>query len=344
MLRVLIDTCVWLDLAKDYRQKPLLTAFESLIRAGEVSIVLPATIREEFARNKDRIIKESQQSLSGTFRRVKDAVRQFGREADKDTTLSLLSEVDHRIGTLGEAVNEMISQVEAIFEGCAVVETSDAVKLRAADRAIGDIAPFHRNKNRFNDAVLIETYADVLAAERGKGDKFAFVTANHHDFSAVHGDNRKPHPDLARLFDQDDTTYSLTLDPVLRNYAPDWFVDFPEVDIEGLEEPRRLSQIFEAIDELCSKVWYNRHLGLRNRVDSGRTKIVDTVVLRPGRRYPQNVVERDIWNGALAAAEKVEDKYGDDLGPWTDFEWGMINGKLSALRWVLGDEWDMLDT
>ena len=47
---------------------------------------------------------------------------------------------------------------------------------------------------------------------------------------------------------------------------------------------------------------------------------------------------------AMRAAErkygkrKIRNYYQDDFG------WGMLNGKLSALRWVLGDEWDNLDT
>lgn len=49
---------------------------------------------------------------------------------------------------------------------------------------------------------------------------------------------------------------------------------------------------------------------------------------------------------AQTARERVEEKYTEpgQLGPYTDFELGMLNGKLSALRWVLGAEWDFLDT
>jgi hypothetical protein len=50
---------------------------------------------------------------------------------------------------------------------------------------------------------------------------------------------------------------------------------------------------------------------------------------------------------ALSASGRaqLEAKYGgENLGPYTEFEWGMINGKLSALRWVTGSEWDFLDT
>jgi hypothetical protein len=56
-------------------------------------------------------------------------------------------------------------------------------------------------------------------------------------------------------------------------------------------------------------------------------------------------IHRGVWEGAEESARRLEQKYGmEELGPWDDFEWGMINGKLSALRWVLGEERDMLDT
>jgi hypothetical protein len=55
----------------------------------------------------------------------------------------------------------------------------------------------------------------------------------------------------------------------------------------------------------------------------------------------------EIWKGALLAAENVRARYdveGGELGPFDEFEWGMTCGKLSALRWVLGSDWDDLDT
>jgi hypothetical protein len=61
---------------------------------------------------------------------------------------------------------------------------------------------------------------------------------------------------------------------------------------------------------------------------------------------PTSRMKRWILSGlARWRRKKTEDEVGlENLGPWDDFEWGMINGKLSALRWILGDEWDMLDT
>lgn len=48
---------------------------------------------------------------------------------------------------------------------------------------------------------------------------------------------------------------------------------------------------------------------------------------------------------AKRAAEAIGLELGEEkLGPYTDFEWGELNGKLSALRWVLGEEWDSLHT
>lgn len=94
------------------------------------------------------------------------------------------------------------------------------------------------------------------------------------------------------------------------------------------DEPRSIEEIVEASEEFLDKIWFDRHLSLRHRIETGK-----------------ETVDPEIWKGALQSAQRVIEKYGEDnLGPYSDFEWGMLNGKLSALRWVLGDEWDMLDT
>lgn len=342
MLRLLIDTCIWLELAKDYRLKPLLTALGSLVKVGEVSLIVPRLVIDEFARNKERVVRESGQSVSSLVKRARRTVGQFGNDDTKAVTLAALADIDHRIVTMGEAVNDSIAQVEAIFAASHTEETTDALKIKAATRAIEKRAPFHKSKNSINDAILIETFADVVGTEREPGVTFAFVTDNHHDFSGT--DRRHPHPDIEVIFDEKDVIFSLNLREVLTDHAPEWFADFPDVDMEPFEEPKRLSDILAAIAEFHDKVWYNRHWGLRDDVESGRIKIVERGDWKPGGSYSPDEVVREIWEGALKAAEHMEAKYPNDLGPWSNFEWGMINGKLSALRWVLGDDWDMLDT
>jgi hypothetical protein len=340
---VLIDTCVWLDAAKDYQQQTILAALEELIRYGDIALILPRIVMDEFARNKARIIEESSRSLSSTIKRVKDVVEKFGDPRQKRTVLRQLNDVDHRLPTLGEAAVETVGRIEKLFAGSPIIETSDAVKLRAAQRAIDKRAPFHRQRNGIDDAILIEVYADAVAAKAPAGTRFAFITHNTKDFSHPHASNKLPHPDMAAYFSRVRSLYFITLGEALRRVRPAQFADLM-IEQEWMEEPRKLPEIVAAIDVLFDKVWYDRHQISLHKIESGKTKIVKKETF-PVKNHDRRPMQRDVWIRARKAAAKVEKKYGvENLGPYTDFDWGMINGKLSALRWVLGDEWDMLDT
>jgi predicted nucleic acid-binding protein len=115
MFKILIDTCVWLDIAKDYQQQAILTALEELVRQEELELLLPRIVLDEFARNKARIVEDSGRSLSSTLKRAKVAVEKFGDPRKKGTVLRQLNDVDHRIPMLGDAASDSITRIRNCF-------------------------------------------------------------------------------------------------------------------------------------------------------------------------------------------------------------------------------------
>jgi hypothetical protein len=88
------------------------------------------------------------------------------------------------------------------------------------------------------------------------------------------------------------------------------------------------SQIWKAQSELWDRVWYYRHMIWMEKVKAGTDK-----------------ASPDVIKLAKAAAARKRKEYGSSVGRYMDdFEWGYMQGKFAALRWVLGMEWDFLDT
>ena len=99
-------------------------------------------------------------------------------------------------------------------------------------------------------------------------------------------------------------------------------------------------------------------VAIRSLRDRGQRHVVDAKVgknLARDSELTRSSVDQDevgplglrvvnLLDQARKAARRIERKYGKANLGWDDFEWGMINGKLSALRWVMGSEWDILDT
>ena len=107
--------------------------------------------------------------------------------------------------------------------------------------------------------------------------------------------------------------------------------DFVEWIKEGDEEyPMILRRNEKDIDKVCEecfeKVWWNRHQSWLAAIESGAE--------------PLTKGQKPILEEAKRQGARIQRKYGRKNLVMSDFEFGVLHGKLSALRWVCGSEWE----
>lgn len=331
MLHLLVDTSTWLDLAKRRDGQKWIVAIRVLVHNHGIELLVPPVVIDEFERNRERVEASMTASVEQRFKLIKQDLDAY-RASDYEQALRVIDGLVYEVPLIGAMTTRNFDEVLELLGRGRSIEVTDVERRRVVERALTKSAPFHRSRNSVADALLIELYATEIGKADLADQPHAFVTSNSDDFSVPNGDKREPHSDLAPLFQDGGTSYGLGVDGLnsvlLNHFGQELEELFEETEFQ--EEPRSLAEISEAEQEMFDRVWHHRSLQREYKLrDEGRDAAADS-----NAGY------------ARTARERVEAKYTEpgQLGPYTDFELGMLNGKLSALRWVLGAEWDFLDT
>jgi hypothetical protein len=297
----------------------------------QVELLVPSVVVEEFERNRVRLAKSMTASVSERFRQLKQDLEAFGGLGQANAAKAV-DELARDIPLIGAMTTRNFDDILGLLRGARFLEANETHHRNVVERGLAKRAPLHRDRNSVADALIIELYASEAADADPVTEKHAFITSNSNDFSAADGDRRMPHMDLSPIFSKEGSRYALGVDGLsdvlLSHFGEEMQVIFDESDFT--EEPRRLDEILGAEHELFDRIWYHRSLqyDYRLRQEGDETEL---------ERHAQ------IANPARSRVEAAYTAPGM-LGPYSDFELGMLHGKLSALRWVLGSEWDFLDT
>lgn len=328
MLRLLIDTCVWLDLAKSKNGQAIIVPLRVLKHWQRLELVVPQVVLDEFERNRPTAEARVAQSVADRFRELRRDLHEY---ADPDRLDEWLDEMTHHVPLISAMTLQNFREISELLTAGQRLEPTAADYEHVVRRALDKRAPFHLPKNSVADALLMELYRTALNQLEPK-ETLCFATSNHEDFSAWKADRRLPHADFADLFDGRQSRYIYGVDGLRAALATEFGDEFEELAEEVHlvhEEPRTFGEILDAEQEYFDKVWYIRHLIRLEKESAGQS----------------DAPTAEIQARAHAAARAIEERYGPgNVGPWDDWGWGFVNGKLSALRWVLGSEWDFLDT
>src|SRR5713226_6970156 len=172
-LHLLVDTSVWLDLAKRRDSQKWIVAVRVLMFQKKLELLVPAVVLDEFERNRGRIEAAMTSSVADRFKLLKKDLDEYGGE-DRHHALDLLDSLAYQTPLIGAMATRNFNDIfELLCKGRQIDPTDDDYA-RVVQRGLEKKAPFHLSKNSVADALLIELYSSVIKGAGLQSDRYCF--------------------------------------------------------------------------------------------------------------------------------------------------------------------------
>lgn len=197
---VCLDTCVYLDFFDYALESHIQDAFlklERLVDHGEVYLVSPSIVVEEYDRN----IKNSMDKLRGSVKRVIEQTKSirslFFVLGTADPQEPLPHYLDERACL--SLLDDLQKRVERLLKGCHVFTVPTECEPLAFNRMKFNIRPAQRGKDSLGDCLITEGLLELVRRLRSRSfaPPISFVSSNINDYADVRD---RLHPDLESDF------------------------------------------------------------------------------------------------------------------------------------------------
>lgn len=179
MTRIALDTNVWIYLTKPNFIE-LWDKFKTMKETEEIEVIVNDIILLEWERNKEKTIQNLSESIKNEYKSALKLIGYLNSET-KSKFLDAISEYREEENRI-EKARSHVQEIENFMKSCTIYKVTDKQKLFIANLAITKQAPFHNNKNNYNDALIIRNICENMDTRLPMKYDLIYVSKNPDDF------------------------------------------------------------------------------------------------------------------------------------------------------------------
>ena len=135
MLHLLVDTSTWLDLAQRRDGQRWIVALRVLIHQGEVELLVPPVVIEEFDRNEARVQAAMTSSIASRFKQIRHDLMTYGSDDDAHA-VEVIEDLSRHLPLVGAMTTRNFREIRELPAAGRTVEPSAAEMNRVVERGL----------------------------------------------------------------------------------------------------------------------------------------------------------------------------------------------------------------